>query len=156
MTRTTLAEEIKQSKPFASLQQEVYLSIQRTADELQSRIAAILKPFGVSTTQYNVLRILRGAGPEGHRCSEIGDRMITREPDITRLLDRMAKAGWITQARDTEDRRVVITRITPEALKLLKEIDKPLNEFNRVFLTNMGEKKMKTLISLLEEVRSGE
>jgi DNA-binding MarR family transcriptional regulator len=156
MTRTTLAEEIKQSKPFSSLQQEVYLSLLRTADELQSRVSAILKPFGVSTTQYNVLRILRGAGPDGHRCSAIADRMITREPDITRLLDRMAKAGWITQTRDTDDRRVVITRITPEALKLLKEIDKPINELNRTFMNHVGEKKLKTLLSLLDEVRSGE
>ena len=156
MTRTTIAEEIKQSKPFSSLQQEVYLSIQRTADELHSRVATILKPFGVSTTQYNVLRILRGAGPEGHRCSAIADRMITREPDITRLLDRMAKAGWITQSRDSEDRRVVITRITPEALKLLREIDKPLLELNHTMMASMGEKKLKTLLSLLDDVRSGE
>jgi DNA-binding MarR family transcriptional regulator len=156
MTRTTLAEEIKQSKPFSSLQQEVYLSILRTADELHSRVAALLKPFGVSTTQYNVLRILRGAGSNGHRCSEIAERMITREPDITRLLDRMAKAGWITQSRDTDDRRVVITRITPEALKLLKEIDKKIVELDRNFMANISEKKLKTILSLMDEVRSGE
>jgi DNA-binding MarR family transcriptional regulator len=156
MTRTTIAEEIKQGKPFSSLQQEVYLSLLRTTDELQSRVAAILKPFGVSSTQYNVLRILRGAGAEGHRCSDIAERMITREPDITRLLDRMAKAGWISQARDTEDRRVVITRITPEALRLLKELDKPLSELNKTLMANMGEKKLKTLLSLLDEARSGE
>jgi DNA-binding MarR family transcriptional regulator len=82
--------------------------------------------------------------------------MITREPDITRLLDRMAKAGWITQTRDAGDRRVVITRITPEALKLLKEMDKPLSELNRTLMANMGEKKLKTLLSLLNEARSGE
>jgi DNA-binding MarR family transcriptional regulator len=156
MTRTTIAEEIKQSKPFSSLQQEVYLSILRTADELHSRVATLLKPFGVSTTQYNVLRILRGAGSNGHRCSEIAERMITREPDITRLLDRMAKAGWITQSRDTDDRRVVITRITPEALKLLKEIDKKIVELDRNFMANISEKKLKTILSLMDEVRSGE
>ncbi len=156
MTRTTIAEEIKQSKPFSSLQQEVYLSILRTADELHSQVAALLKPFGVSTTQYNVLRILRGAGPNGHRCSEIAERMITREPDITRLLDRMTKAGWISQTRDSKDRRVVITRITPEALKLLKEIDKLIVELERTLMANVSERKLKTLLSLLDEVRSGE
>src|SRR3954453_12817328 len=149
MTPKTIAEEIKQGKPFGSLQQEVYLSLQRTADELHSRVVSVLKPFGVSSAQYNVLRILRGAGSEGRRCSEIGERMITREPDITRLLDRMAKAGWITQSRDTGDRRVVITRITPEALRLLKEIDKPITELNRTQMANMGEKKLKTLLALL-------
>lgn len=156
MTRTTIAEEIKQGKPFSSLQQEVYLSLQRTADELHSRVVAVLKPFGISSAQYNVLRILRGAGPDGRRCSEIGERMITREPDITRLLDRMAKAGWITQSRDTTDRRVVITRITPQALKLLKEIDKPISDLSSTLMSNIGEKKLKTLLSLLDELRSGE
>jgi MarR family transcriptional regulator, organic hydroperoxide resistance regulator len=154
MTRTTLAEEIKQSKPFSSLQQEVYLALQRTADVLQSRVAAVLKPFGISTTQYNVLRILRGAGPEGHRCNAIAERMITREPDITRLLNRMTKAGLITQTRDTEDRRAVVTRITPQALKLLNEIDKPLSGLGSMLLTNMGEKKLKTLLALLDEARN--
>jgi MarR family transcriptional regulator, organic hydroperoxide resistance regulator len=156
MTRTTIAEDIKQGKPFSSLEQEVYLSLQRTADELQSRVSAVLKTFGVSTAQYNVLRILRGAGASGLRCSEIGERMITREPDITRLLDRMAKAGWITQSRDTSDRRVVMTRITPLALKLLKEMDKPVTEFSGTLMSNMGEKKLRTLVSLLDELRSGE
>ena len=156
MTRTTLAEEIKQNKPFTSLQQEVYLSLLRTADELESRVAAVLKPFGISGTQYNVLRILRGAGPEGHRCSAIADRMITREPDITRLLDRMTKAGWISQARDTRDRRVVITRISAQGLKLLKELDKPIAELDRTLMLNLGEKKLKTLLSLLDEARNGE
>jgi len=154
--RKSLAEEIQQSKPFSSLQTEVFLSMQRTADELQSRVAAVLKPFGISGTQYNVLRILRGAGPKGHRCSEVGARMVTREPDITRLLERMAKAGWISQSRDTKDRRVVMTRITKQGLKLLEETDKPVTELDRTLLAHMGEKKLKTLLALLNEARSQE
>ncbi len=154
--RTTLAEDIKQTKPFHSLQQEVMLSLARTADEMQAKVAAVLKPFGVSPTQYNVLRILRGAEPHGHRCGEIGERMVTREPDITRLLARMEKAGWISQQRSAEDRRVVMTRITAAGLKLLKELDKPLAELDRELFANMGEKKLRALCELLDEARSGE
>ena len=137
-------------------EEAAFLDLLRTTDILSRQLARLLKTEDLSSTQYNVLRILRGAGAEGHRCSAIAERMITREPDITRLLDRMAKAGWIEQARDTDDRRVVITRITPEALKLLKEIDKPISELNRTLMANVGEKKLKTLLSLLDEVRSDE
>ncbi len=156
MTRTTIAEEIKQGKPFRSLQQEVMLSLQRTADQLNASVAAVLKPFGVSPTQYNVLRILRGAEPNGHRCSEIGERMVTREPDITRLLARMEKAGWISQHRSSEDRRVVITRITGSGLKLLKDLEKPINELDRTVFGAMSEKQLRTLCALLDEARNGE
>ncbi len=154
--RTTIAEELKQTKPFHSLEQEVMLALARTADHLQAKVAAVLKPFGVSPTQYNVLRILRGAEPHGHRCSEIGERMVTREPDITRLLARMEKAGWIAQHRSSEDRRVVITRITAAGLRLLKETDKPIGELERTVFGRMSESKLKTLLNLLDEARSGE
>lgn len=154
--RTTIADDLKQKKPFQSVRQEVLLSIQRTSDELQGKVAAFLKDYGISPTQYNVLRILRGAEPHGHRCAEIGERMVSREPDITRLLARMEKLGWIAQHRSPDDRRVVITRITAAGLKLLKEIDKPISEQDGLLLGHMDEKKLKTLLSLLDEVRSGE
>ncbi len=151
--KSAIQSEIKQSKPFHSLAEEAGVALARTADRLNDRVAAMLKPFGISPTQYNVLRILRGAGPQGRMCSEIADRMITRDPDVTRLLDRMQKMGWIERARDTKDRRVVITRITKQGLDLLKQIDQPLDEFNESELGHLGQRKLRTLIELLDEVR---
>ena len=117
-----LQEEIKQSRPFRSREEEAYLTLVRTADVLTRTVADQLKDFNISETQYNVLRILRGAGPDGHPCSEVGARLLTRDPDVTRLLDRLEKRDLITRARDASDRRVVTIRITPEGLALLKEL----------------------------------
>src|SRR3712207_9084149 len=103
-----LRDEIKQARPFRSAEQEAFLNLQRTADVLMARMAEVLKTQGVSPTQYNVLRILRGAGDEGLPCGAVAERMITRDPDITRLLDRLEKQGLIARARDTRDRRVVM------------------------------------------------
>jgi DNA-binding MarR family transcriptional regulator len=152
--KSHIQSEIKQSKPFGSLAEEAAVALARTSDILETRIAALLKPFGVSPTQYNVLRILRGAGAQGRMCSEIGERMITRDPDVTRLLDRMQKAGWIERERDSKDRRVVVTKITKAGLELLKEIDKPLEEFNKAEMGRLGNKKLRTLLELLDEIRS--
>jgi DNA-binding MarR family transcriptional regulator len=114
-----LQEEIRQQKPFVSLEQEAVLNVLRTADVLQQRLAAALKPFKLSHSQYNVLRILRGAGPKGLACREISERMITRDPDITRLLDRLEARGLLTRTRAQKDRRVVTARITSEGQRLL-------------------------------------
>jgi DNA-binding MarR family transcriptional regulator len=102
-----LREEIQQQMPFESLEQEAVLNVLRTADVLLQRITAVLKPFKLSPSQYNVLRILRGAGPEGLACREIGERMITSDPEITRLLDRLEARGLLTRTRDQKDRRVI-------------------------------------------------
>ena len=150
----TIQEEIKQSKPFKMAAEETFLSLQRTADVITRQYEHFLKQWDVSGTQYNVLRILRGAGPEGHRCGEIGDRMITHDPDITRLLDRMEKQGWIERARDTKDRRVVLTRITKRGLELLKQIDKPLEEFTQSISEHIPEKHLRELTELLNELRN--
>src|SRR3954467_10234095 len=115
-----LAKEIHQTRPFSSVEQEVFLNVLRTADVLTYRLEAFLKPFGLSPTQYNVLRILRGAGDEGLACGRIAERMITRDPDITRLLDRLEKRNLIRRARQTDDRRVVKGFITAEGSALLK------------------------------------
>lgn len=136
-----------------SLAEEAGVALSRTADRLNDRVAALLKPFGVSPTQYNVLRILRGAGTQGRMCSEIGERMITRDPDITRLLDRMQKAGWIERERNTKDRRVVITKITKKGLDLLKQIDKPLEDFSEAQMRRLGQRKLRMLLELLAEIR---
>src|SRR5690242_4320539 len=109
-----LRDELKQRKHFASQEIEAVLNIVRTADQIHRKVAELLKPGGLSGTQYNVLRILRGAGPDGASCREIGERLVTHDPDITRLLDRMERNGWVIRARGEADRRVVSTRITKD------------------------------------------
>src|ERR1017187_2224556 len=108
-------------------EEAAFLDLMRTTDILARRLVLVLKPADLSTTQYNVLRILRGS-PEGLPCGEIASRMITREPDITRLLDRLEKRGLISRCRETKDRRTVLTRITPEGLRLIGELDAPVQE----------------------------
>jgi DNA-binding MarR family transcriptional regulator len=150
-----LQAELKQNVPFASPEQEAYLSLVRTADALQSRIEAKLKEFGLTGTQYNALRILRGAGVEGLPCSEIGERMITRDPDVTRLLNRLQKRGLVERSRGKQDRRVIYGRITPAGLKLLREMDAPLQKHGTEILKHVSQPKLKQLIELLEQVRCG-
>src|SRR6185503_1750926 len=113
-----LAKEIRQTKAFSSPAEEAILNIHRTAAVLTALFADTLKPFGLTEIQYNALRILRGAGKEGLSCQEIAERMITRDPDITRLVDRLASRGLVERARSEEDRRVVVTRITASGLKM--------------------------------------
>lgn len=141
--------EIKQGKPFSSLEEEVFLALQRTADQLQWRAAEMLKPYGLSPTQYNALRILRGAGQGGLACSEVGERMINRDPDITRLLDRLERRGLVRRARGREDRRVITAFITAAGSKLLKQLDEPVVEFQRRLLGSLGEQKLGSLLRLL-------
>jgi DNA-binding MarR family transcriptional regulator len=148
-----LREEIKQQKSFESLEQEAVLNVLHTADVLLQRITAVLKPFKLSHSQYNVLRILRGAGPEGLACREIGERMITRDPDITRLLDRLEARGLLTRTRDQKDRRVITARITEEGRRLLDALDQPIAEVDRQPLQHLGEQRLRTLIQLLELAR---
>lgn len=157
-----LLKEIHKTKPFDCLQQEVFLNVVRTADHLMRSFDDLLKPFNLSPTQYNVLRILRGHAENtldasvngGIPCKLIGEEMITRDPDITRLLDRLETRGLITRQRDSRDRRVVSTRITPEGLKLLKELDRPVLELHRRQLAHMSEARLSTLLDLLELARS--
>ena len=150
-----LQAELKQKIPFASREAEAYLSLLRTADALQTQVEARLKEFGLSGTQYNALRILRGAGPEGLPCREIAERMITRDPDITRLLDRLEDRGFVQRTRSRHDRRVIYGEITAAGLKLLREMDRPLDKFGREMLRHVGQDKLKQLIELLELVREG-
>jgi MarR family transcriptional regulator, organic hydroperoxide resistance regulator len=149
-----LQEELKQKVPFGSREQEAYLALLRTADALETRVEAKLKEFGLTGTQYNALRILRGAGGEGLPCSEIGERMITHDPDITRLLNRLQKRGLAVRARGKDDRRVIYGKITAAGLKLLREIDEPLEKFGREILKHVSQERLLQLIDLLELVRS--
>ena len=150
-----LQAELKQKAPFTSREQEAYLSLLRTADALQAQVEARLKEFGLTGTQYNALRILRGAGPDGLPCREIGERMITRDPDITRLLNRLEDRGFVERTRARHDRRVIYGNITAAGLKLLRELDVPIEKHGREMLRHVPQEKLKQLIELLELVRGG-
>ncbi len=145
--------EIKQNKPLTP-EQEVLLTIQRTADAFERRVSELFKPSGISGTQYNVLRILRGAGKEGLPCGAIAERMVTRDPDITRLLDRLDKMGFIRRERGQKDRRVVYTTITDAGLKLLKQLDKPVQDLGLSLVKNLNKAQMQQLVELLDLARS--
>lgn len=151
----SLQAELKQKVPFASREQEAYLSLLRTADALQAQVEGKLKEFGLTGTQYNALRILRGAGPDGLPCREIGERMITRDPDITRLLNRLEDHGFVERTRARHDRRVIYGKITAAGLKRLREMDGPVEKHGREMLRDVGQEKLKQLIELLELVRGG-
>jgi MarR family transcriptional regulator, organic hydroperoxide resistance regulator len=150
-----LQAEIKQSIPFRSLRTEAVLNLERTADAFRGATAEVLKPHGISGTQYNVLRILRGAGKQGRTCGEIGERLVTRDPDITRLLDRLEKRGLIARSREQKDRRVVTTRITAAGLRLLETLDGPLNELEGRLFPGFSDAKLRSLVDLLEQARNG-
>lgn len=134
----------------------VFVAILKAADALGREAEQLLKSHALTGAQYNVLRILRGAVPAGLPCSAIGNRMISHDPDMTRLLDRMEKRNLISRARQTHDRRVVLTRITREGLELLKTLDQPVRDLHRRQFRHMAATKLKMLARLLEEVRPPE
>ena len=136
------------------LEDRLFISLQKSADFLGLEAEQLLKPLGLTGTQYNVLRILRGAEPDGLPCSGIGERMISHDPDMTRLLDRMEKRHLITRARQADDRRVVKTRITSAGLAILKNLDQPVRELHKRQFRHIPTARLKTLAQLLEEVRS--
>ncbi|MEO6444948.1 MAG: MarR family transcriptional regulator [Gemmatimonadaceae bacterium] len=150
----TLREELRQTKPFTSLEQEAFLSIIRTSVRLQDSFELMLKPYGVTATQYNVLRILRGAGEKGLCRNEVRERLVSRMPDVTRLLDRMEEAGWVARDRNTEDRRLVSTRLTKAGRELVDSLDKPDEEDSRRRLGHLSESQLRTLVELLALARS--
>ncbi len=129
------------------------MELQRAADAQIHAVTALLKARGLSPTQYNVLRILRGAGESGLPCREISNRMIKRDPDVTRLLDRMEAKGWVKRRRGTSDRRVILVQITPAGLELVRSLDEPVRGLHRRRLGRMGAKRLRTLLGLLEEAR---
>jgi DNA-binding MarR family transcriptional regulator len=148
-----LRDEIRQRKPFASLEQEALLSIERTAAVLMHGFADSLKAHDITPTQYNVLRILRGAGAAGLCRNEIRDRLVAQVPDVTRLLDRMEEAGLVERERAAQDRRLVTTRITRDGLKLLKRLDGPVIESHRRQLGHLSAPQLRSLIGLLAVAR---
>lgn len=136
----------------APLEQRLFLALLKTADALGQEAEQLIKSAGLTATQYNVLRILRGAQPAGLACRGIGDRMISHDPDMTRLLDRLEKRGLITRERQKDDRRVVKTYITPQGLEVLKPLDHPLRELHKRQFRHISVAQLKTLSKLLEEV----
>ena len=149
-----LQAEIRQRKPFASVEEEAYLNLVRTADALSRELELYLQPYGLTGTQYNVLRILRGAGPEGSTCSGISERMLAYDPDVTRILDRLEKIDMIQRARSLTDRRVVMTTITAAGLELLQKLDEPLEALLKKQFKSLNRARLAQLITDLEEIRS--
>jgi DNA-binding MarR family transcriptional regulator len=150
---TGLKHEIKQNAPFSSLEEEALLNLIRTADFLERAVQHVTRDGGVTSTQYNVLRILRGAEPKGLQCAAIGVRMITAEPDVTRILARLKALKLIRQHRDQIDRRVVWTRITKAGLDLLREMDPLVQRVPAILLGHMSKAELKEMIRLLELAR---
>jgi Transcriptional regulators len=149
----SLKHEIEQEKPFSSAEEEALLNLLRTSDALQRTFHQKIRGFGVTSTQYNVLRILRGAQPRGLTCAAIGSRMITAEPDITRLLSRLKAIKLIRQHRDRNDRRVVWTQISEAGLALLKLMDPTIDTLPRELLGHMSSDDLAEFIRLLELAR---
>ena len=140
------------TKPPAPLEDQTFVALLKAADSLASQGDQLMKANGLTSAQYNVLRILRGAGPDGLPCNAIGERMISRDPDMTRLLDRMEKRELITRERQQQDRRVVKARITAEGLRLLKKMDAPIRELHKSQFARMSSAHLKTLLDLLTEL----
>lgn len=150
---SNLRSEIAQQKPFSSTAEEALLNLLRTTDCLQRAMQRSTRQWHITSTQYNVLRILRGAHPDGLPCSAIGDRMITADPDITRLLARLRALKLIRQKRDQKDRRVLITHISDAGLALLDEMDPTVSQFPTKLLGHLGDHELGELIRLLELAR---
>jgi DNA-binding MarR family transcriptional regulator len=148
-----LQNEIKKLHPFDSLEQEAALNLRRTCEALAAFEAETFRATELSPTQYNVLRILRGAG-EPLPCGEIASRMITREPDMTRLLDRLEKRGLLSRQRQHADRRVVLINITSKGLEMLSGLDDIVRDTHKRQLGHLGERRLKQLIELLEQART--
>lgn len=149
-----LQAEIKQTKPFVSLEQEAVLGLLRTAAMVDHANDEALRPYGLTGTQFNVLRILKGAGADGLCGREIGERMINRVPDVPRLLDRLEKAELISRLRDREDRRHVTARITEKGKKLIDEIGHLSNPIEGWF-RRLSADQLKALIAALDVIREG-
>jgi DNA-binding MarR family transcriptional regulator len=143
----------KPSRSPAPIEERIFIALLKTADALGQEAEQLVRSENLTGTQYNVLRILRGAGNEGLACREIGERLISHDPDITRLLDRMEKRRLITRERQKDDRRVVKTRITGQGLELLKPLDQPMRDLHKRQFRHMAATRLKILIATLEEVQ---
>ena len=148
-----MLQELHQTKPFAHVEEELYLSLIRTADMLTRHASRVLKEVGISHAQYNVMRILRGAGAEGLPCGEISMRLITRDPDVTRLLDRLATRGLVERGRSSGDRRVVSAKITEAGLALLADLDKPVLDGHKGQFQSLDPNAIRQMLEQLTKIR---
>jgi DNA-binding MarR family transcriptional regulator len=151
---STLGRELRQGKPFANLEEEVFLNVLRTGDALLQGETEVLRSAELTFPQYNVLRILRGAGAAGASCGEIGERMVNRDPDLTRLLDRLEARGLVGRSRDTRDRRVVVATITEDGKAVLRSLDAAVARVHREQLRHMTRQQLETLAELLALARN--
>ena len=149
-----LQEELQQTKPFASKREEAMLAVMKTADIFRRRIGGVLEPYGITMQQYNILRILRGAGPQGLPTLSIGQRLIEAAPGITRLLDRMESHDWVTRLRGKTDRRIVFAVITQSGLEVLAAIDPHLAAFEAASLPLLSREDLEKLVELLGKARA--
>ena len=153
MASGQLQKELGKKQPFESAEQEAALNILRTSDQFQNRFGRMFREFGLTSSQYNVLRILRGEG-RAMPSLEIAERMIQVVPAITGLIDRLEKQELVERQRCTEDRRVVYVLITKKALRLLKKMDQPLGELHHQLLGHLNKRELKELTRLLEKART--
>ncbi|HXG72092.1 MAG TPA: MarR family transcriptional regulator [Gemmatimonadaceae bacterium] len=151
---TSLRDEIKQRKPFGSVQHEAVLNILRTSNLLTDTFERVIKPHGITGSQYNVLRILRGAAPGGLCRNDIRERLLNRMPDVTRLLDRMEQAGLVSRSRDGDDRRIVTTKITRAGMRIVNVLDEPVAKQHQQQLGHMSDEQLRTLVRLLTVARN--
>lgn len=151
---SSILKELRQRRPFPSTGQEAVVALFRTADVVRRSITATIAPAGLTLQQYNVLRILRGAGAAGLPTLEVADRMIEHTPGITRMMDRLEAEGWVTRERCPTDRREVHCRISPTGLALLEELDGPIDEADRRAMGSLEEARLRKFIVLLDEVRA--
>jgi len=153
--RSRLQVEIKQTKPFPSRSAEALLSVQRTAALIEHRLNEALRPHALTATQYNVLRILRGAGANGLCGREVAERMMSRVPDVSRLLERMEDMALISRERDSADRRHVTARITARGLAILDQVAPALEGVERARVARLGAERLQDLIDGLAAFREG-
>ena len=151
---TSLQDEIRQNKPFETIGDEALLSILRTASVLEHGVTEVLRPHGITHTQYNVLRILKGAGARGLCGREIGERLISRVPDVSRLLDRMEEMELVSKARDSGDKRHVSARLTPKGRRVLAQATPDLEAFGRGRAARMPKRVLEAIVKALEAVRA--
>ena len=154
MKRSAVQHEIRQRRPFQSKRQEAVVALLRTTDLLKRRLAAVMEPHGITLQQYNVLRILRGAGAEGLPTLEIAERMVEQSPGITRLLDRLESKTLVRRERCPHDRRQVLCYITPGGRTLLEQLDGPLNQADDVLLKGLPTADVERLIRILDAIRA--
>ncbi len=151
----SLQQEIQQTRPFDSRESEAFLNLVRTHETVMRPVSQFFREYGLTQTLYNVLRIIRGAGDQGVTCTQIGERILTRVPDVTRLVDRLTKAKLVRRVRNKDDRRVVELFLTAKGTDLLKKMDAPLTSLHQENFSHMNERELSTLIRLLTKMRQG-